>query len=192
MCFGVTFTVVFILLWPHLEDYRETLLAKISMMASVSGVFVGTYISLWLINQNRTRKIAESYFYRSQIIPIIFSTLQRVNEINEKINQKTNAYDKNHWRVLFTLYEDLITLINSNTSIPVDIRTGVNNLLISIYTPITISLDDSNPIRLNLSKYEDEVFAKKFFSTYTDEWIRKDLEKLKNEWSALYIAPPQD
>ncbi len=185
--FGGAFIAVVIFSLSLLEDSADTLLAKISMMASVCGVFLGTYIALWLINQNRTKRIEESYFYRIQIIPFISATLRKVNEINEKIadSKNKNTYNSNFWKIIFDNYEHLIALINSNTSIPAHIRTNVNILRIEIYLFITASLDKQESIMLSLSEYNDSVFNSKFFTTHTDEAIRTNLEKLNDEWSKI-------
>ena len=131
------FLLIVALLLPLLMGSNDTLFTKIGTMTSIGGVFLGTYIALWLINQNRTRRIEEAYFYKMQLLANLYSLLQDISIFFDDI-KKTNDEEKN-WdeinrrieigRKDFKNHALEIKSINSNEFIPANIKTSVNLLL---------------------------------------------------------------
>ena len=112
----------------------DTLLAKIGTISSIAGVFLGTFIAVWLINQNRARKIEERYFYKANLLlntsiilkgVINFLELLKNGTEEEKrekiVNKKEAATNR------FKIYGGNIKIINSNTLIPASTRMNIDN-----------------------------------------------------------------
>ena len=90
--FAIVFTAVAVcLLLPLLIANNDTLLAKTGTAASITGVFIGTYIATWLINQNRTKNITENYFYK---VGILTSTIEMLNGAILFIEKTKSEYTK--------------------------------------------------------------------------------------------------
>ena len=88
--FGGAFLFVVVFSWPLLVTDNDTLLTKIGTMTSISGMFLGTYIAVWLINQNRTRRIEENYFYKTSfladvegMLSTMYFLLRTIKEVRE-------------------------------------------------------------------------------------------------------------
>ena len=138
MFFGGAFVFVLIFSWPLLEASDDTLLAKIGTITSVGGVFLGTYIAVWLINQNRTKNIIENYFYKVSILTSTSEMLNGVILFIEETKSELRRHQIDEYRVeeypevvpkFFEYSKDLAEIINSNTLVPADIRTDIVSLL---------------------------------------------------------------
>ena len=132
-----TFLLIVVCSLPLLMGSNDTLLTKIGTMTSIGGVFLGTFIALWLINQNRTRRIGEAYFYKMQLLANLHSLLQEMSIFFDDIkmmNDKERNWNEVNRRMEigrkdFKNHVLEIKSINSNDFIPADIRTSVNLLL---------------------------------------------------------------
>ena len=136
--FGGVFAFVLACSWPLLEASDDTLLAKVGTMTSIGGVFLGTYIAIWLINQNRTKNIMENYFYKVSILTSTSEILNGVILFIEDTKSELRRHQIDEYRVeeypevvpkFFEYSKDLAEIINSNTLVPADIRTDVVSLL---------------------------------------------------------------
>ena len=135
--FGGVFSLVFVFSWSLLVASDDTLLAKIGTISSIAGVFLGTFIAVWLINQNRTRKIEERHFYKASLLlntsiilngVINFLELLKNGTEKEKIEKIVNKKEAATNR--FKIYGGNIKIINSNTLIPASIRGNVDIFLL--------------------------------------------------------------
>ena len=63
-------------------------------MTSIGGVFLGTYIAVWLINQNRTRKIEENYFYKVSVLASVQGILNAVFLFNLRLKDEMEKREK--------------------------------------------------------------------------------------------------
>ena len=66
--FSIVFLVVNLLLLSLWFDEEETYLSKTGTFTSITGVFLGTFIAIWLINQNRTKNIEENFFFKLEFL----------------------------------------------------------------------------------------------------------------------------
>ncbi|MEX2193313.1 MAG: hypothetical protein WD717_08075 [Nitrosarchaeum sp.] len=93
--FVMVFIVVLALLRPYFDADEDTLLAKVGTTTSITGVFLGTYIALWLIIQSKTKKIEENYFYKLNFLINVQGMLSSVQQMNFnlKIDEKFDTTD---------------------------------------------------------------------------------------------------
>ena len=155
--FGGAFLFVVVFSWSLLVTDNDTLLTKIGTMTSIGGMFLGTYIAVWLINQNRTRRIEENYFYKISFLAdmegvistmyLLFRAIEdaresekihdekttELQEQNVRIDEKTSTEIitelQEQGRIHFKYYIDQIKIINSNILIPVHTRAAVKILV---------------------------------------------------------------
>lgn len=117
-------------------------------MTSITGVFLGTYIALWLIIQNRSKKIEENFFYKISFLTNVQGMLHPIYQISFKIKIESE-HETNDIKSIQNIRQSLIEefdywktqleKINSNTSVPADIRTGVDMLIHQGIKPITFA-----------------------------------------------------
>ena len=190
--FGGAFAFVLVFSWPLLTVSSDALLTKIGTVTSIGGVFLGTYIAAWLINQNRTRRIEENYFYKVSLLVDMQSILHDVNHTLSKIK-----YEKAHEKMdahkivelqksgaeAFEYHKSQIEIINSNTFIPADIRAAVMLLveqgIKSITVPSGYSGVQEIVVRRTLLRHLNRVIDSKYFTKDRDEDVQKMLKEVK-------------
>ena len=190
--FGGVFSLVFVCSWSLLVASDDTLLAKIGTISSIVGVFLGTFIAVWLINQNRTRKIEERYFYKANLLfntsiilkgVIHFLELLKNGTEEEKrekiVNKKEAATNR------FKIYGGNIKIINSNTLIPASTRMNVDNFLLDgepSFVEHTASEDTFNAtVRDMLLCPLNRILAEDFFIDDTSKKIKGVLQIVKSD-----------
>lgn len=194
MMFACAFVIIYLTILFHLLPLLTEGNITIGTTISLVGVFIGTYIAMWLINQKRIKTIEENYFYKLEILLSIKSTLRTVDEFNNKVKNMTDTEKtetgnatQRLYGVLFSRYERLIISVNSNTFVPVNIRTGIEALLL-IYGVITASLNTPQvsfiALKSNLEIRRD-IFDSKYFTADNDELVQKRLKELKDELSKI-------
>ena len=190
IAFIVMYTTIFLL--PPLAGSDNTTGTIISLV----GVFIGTYIAIWLINQKHIKTIEENFFYKMQILLTINSTLRSMSRFNDRVEgtidmKKREAYnkDKYMYKDLFSRYEEYIILANSNTLVPVDTRNAITAMLLQIYGFIEVSLNEPQLSFIMMGKklptYQNTVFNSEYFTTDCDEQVQAQLKELKNRWSTI-------
>ena len=201
--FAIVFTAVAVcLLLPLLIANNDTLLAKTGTAASITGVFIGTYIATWLINQNRTKNITENYFYK---VGILTSTIEMLNGAILFIEKTKSEYTKHQideYHVeeypevvpkFFEYNKDLAEIINSNTLVPADTRTDVVSLL-QHGTNLIMEFSENQAIDSEIVQdmlhHLDEVFKSDYFMNDKSKKVQQGLEKVKqirNEIEQRYV-----
>ena len=153
MIFVMVFVVVLALLKPYWDAEDDTILTKVGTVTSITGVFLGTYIALWLIIQSRTKRIEENYFYKISFLTNVQGMLHSIQQMNFniKVEKKFGTKDvENMQNIQKSLYEEFeywknqLEKINSNTSVPADIRTRVDMLIHQGIKPISFANQDLN------------------------------------------------
>ena len=202
--FGFFFALVFVFSWTLLEANDDTLLAKIGTMTSVGGVFLGTYIAVWLINQNRRKAIKDNYFYKLELLTVVNVILRDVDEFNKELEmmaakqnikntEKITIHNQRKYtlEILVSQYEKLLTSINSNIPAPRDVKSKVNLLVFKIYSVIAADLKSSKQLPISFGPQlwvdQDELFNLPYFTTDHNEQIQKKLGEMKYRW--LDIKP---
>ena len=145
--FTIVFIITILLMKPFWDIGNDTILTKIGTMTSITGVFLGTYIALWLINQNRTKRIEENFYYKIAFLTKIQGILSAVYQIcfAVKVEVESETYGIDRIRNMvtssipdFEYWKGEIEKINSNNTIPAEIRSGVSMLLHQGIKPISI------------------------------------------------------
>ena len=203
LVFGFLFALVIALSWTLLEANDDTL-AKISTVTSVGGVCLGTYIAVWLINQNHRKAIKNNYFYKLELLTVVNVILRDVDEFNKKLEmmtakqsiknaEKITIHNQRKYalEILVSQYEKLLMSINSNIPAPRDIRSKVNLLIFKIYSAIAADLKNSKQLPISFGPQlwtdQDELFNLPYFTTDHSEQIQKKLREMKCRW--LNIKP---
>ena len=203
--FLAAFIVVAVyLLYPLLVMGEDTLLAKIGTTTSIIGVFLGTYIALWLVNQNHTRKIEENYFYKVSLLTHLERILLVVNVYDECIDSiRRKAGPESTSRGLLVWYsrnvedhQSRIEAINSNAFVPADIRASVESMMHAV-KPVRIS--EVNDVKTeplignNLLCPLDKVINSEYFTDDCSDGVRDSLKSVnqRRKDTERIIAPQQ-
>lgn len=134
--------VILFLLTQNLWFNTESILTKIGSAASIIGVFVGTFIAVWLINRDHIKRIAENNHYKvsllvnlvgiSNSVVMTLTFFQADRENQEENSRVVEAQIKN-----YEYWAHLIEQINTNIMVPAEIRTSVAHLLHQGIKPIS-------------------------------------------------------
>ena len=134
--FSGGFLILLILAGTLLVSSSDTILAKTGTLASITGVFLGTYIATWLSNQNRTRAITENFFYKTSLLIhtrlIVESILVVLSHIESlQANRIPDEFQK-LWKAEKKECEhniNRIAAINANMHVPAHTRGAVEVLI---------------------------------------------------------------
>jgi phosphoribulokinase len=111
-------------------------LSKLGVISSTLGVWIATYIAIWLINQNRVKSIEENHVYKIQLLTNLESTIHTIWAI--LFYAKTHSEEGDRDKLMDTIKQSAedfqywtsrINLINQNTHVPPKIRDLVNMLI---------------------------------------------------------------
>ena len=183
--------VVFVELWM---DEIESYLSKIGTFTSITGVFLGTFIASWLINQNRNKNIEENFYYKIEFLRNLHGILNAVFgmcfQIDVEIHQGTNDVKKieekrNQSIEEFRYWEGQINKINSNSYVPAYMRSQIALLLHQGIKPISNAVLD-----VELQRHQtqttvltplERIFGDSYFIDDSDKEIVDELKQC-NEW----------
>ena len=195
MVFVTVFIPVVIFVGCFLNTDEDTTLAEIGTMTSITGVFLGTFIAVWLVNRDHTRMIKEVFFHKTHVLECIESMLFDMNqfygksyednEIDNTKKTKILEYDRN---VIVIDHRQQIKIINSNVFIPIDIRFNVKSFLCQGITFIRFFSKPSGEEKQHLETafgFLDSVTDSKYFKDEKDKEIQTGLERVKNLKSQL-------
>ena len=190
--FGGAFLFVVVFSWPLLVTDNDILLTKIGTMTSISGMFLGTYIAVWLINQNRTRRIEENYFYKTSfladvegMLSTMYFLLQTIKEVrwDERTDDDKTAELQEHGRIHFKYYVDQIKIINSNVLIPSYIRAAVKLLMEQGNKSFVFDSGHSGVleelVKNTLMRPLNRIIDTKYFKKDQDKHVQKMLKDVK-------------
>ena len=202
------FVIAFIIMYWTVMHFLVLLLAEgnstISTTISLVGAFVGTYIAVWLHNQNHHKTIEDNYFYKLELLTVIDAIVENVIEFNTKfetiiarkdientIKIARCNHEKYIYRILFSQFDKLLASINSNMPAPVNVKSDVKLLIFKIHGAIITGLDDQSqqPISFGRQFWVDQqrLFNSSYFTADRDVQIQKKLKKMKGE--LLKIKP---
>ncbi len=199
MIFVMVFIIVLALLKPYWEISDDTIIAKVGTMTSITGVFLGTYIALWLIIQSKTKKIEENYFYKISFLANVQGMLGAIQQMNFnlKVKEKFGTTDvEKIEKIQKSLYEEFeywknqLEKNNSNTSVPADIRTRVDMLIHQGIKPITFANQDLNlqkkMVEGTLLNPLNRLIDSKYFTDDKDSRVKHYLKQVI-EWRDMII-----
>lgn len=199
MIFVMVFIIVLALLKPYLDTGEDSIITKVGTITSITGVFLGTYIALWLIIQSKTKKIEENYFYKiSFLVNVqgILSSIQQMNS-NLKIGEKLGTIDiEKIENIRKSLYDEFeywkkqLEKNNSNTSVSAGIRTQVDLFIHQGIKPISFANQDlklqkqmvENTLLDPLSRLIDS----KYFTADKDSQVKHYLKQVV-KWRNMII-----
>lgn len=194
MIFVMVFIVVLALLKPYWDTGEDTILAKVGTITSITGVFLGTYIALWLIIQSKTKKIEENFFYKISFLTNVQGMLHPIQQMsfNIKVEKKFGSKDvekiQNMRKSLYEEFEywkNQLEKINSNTSVPADIRTRVDMLIHQGIKPISFANQDlklqKKMVEKTLLNPLNSLIDSKYFTDDKDSQVKHYLKQVM-EW----------
>ncbi|MHB8545156.1 MAG: hypothetical protein ACYDAJ_00105 [Nitrosotalea sp.] len=174
-------------------------LSKLGVISSTLGVWIATYIAIWLINQNRVKNIEENHVYKIQLLTNLESTLHTI--WSTLFYAKTNFDDDSGDKLLtvikqstedFQYWTSRINLINQNTHVPPQIRDHVNMLIhqgIKAIGQPYMSIQDPDYLDRVLFLYLDNIIDSEYIiqSDETINHYRKMVKKLRIRLAGLII-----
>ena len=175
-------------------------LSKLGVMSSTLGVWIATYIAVWLLNQNRMKNIEENHIYKIQLLTNLESTLHTIRSVlyyAKTNNSETDANDKLTNIVKqsaddFQYWTSRINLINQNSSVPPKIRDSVNMLIHqaikAIYEPY-LSIKDPDFLNIVLFLELDSILDSSYMIQNDDSVNRvlKMVKKSRNDLANLFL-----
>ena len=187
--FGGAFAFVLAFSWPLLEAGNDTLLAKIGTMTSVGGVFLGAYVATLLVNQNRSRRIEENYFYKVSFLANAGAMVAMVigyidvgkREDDSWRKDKTSVKRMKENQDKFEYHVDKIEAINANALVPADIRAGVELLLRHGKNCFEQHGEETRRVMVQeyLLCYLNVVIDSKYFANDHDKEVRRRIKFVK-------------
>ena len=127
----------------------QTLLSKLGTASSITSIFVGTFIAIWLINRDRNRKLEENNNYKEWLLVniqgVIFAVQQSIyNYAAEHTLEKLLDIIKS-CESDFKYWQGLIEKINYNQFVPIKFRSLVAHFfhqgIKPLYSPSFVFLE---------------------------------------------------
>lgn len=121
--------IITLFLTLNLWFIEENMLSKLGTASSITGLFVGTFIAIWLINRDRNRKLEENNNYKEWLLVniqgVIFAVQQSISNYaaghtSEKLSEIIKSCESD-----FKYWQGLIEKINFNPLVPIKIRSSV-------------------------------------------------------------------
>jgi len=192
---GFVFVIsMFIELWT---DEIESYLSKIGTFTSITGVFLGTFIAAWLINQNRNKCIEENFFYKIEFLRNLHGILNAIYGMcfqikadaqlgNDDVKHITEV--RNQAIEEFRYWEGQINKINSNQYVPAYMRSQIILLLHQGIKPIANAVLDIELQRRQTQKTLldplERIFNDSYFIDDSDKEIIRELKEC-NKWKDM-------
>lgn len=191
-CFSITGAIAFVLtvdLWIG-EDSNLT---KMGTASSLTGVFLGTYIAIWLINRDRNKRLEENHVYKVSLLVNLQGIAYAVHQaIYQYSSKKEILDDKESYEKLtkalesqadtFKYWAHLIEQINTNTFVPAKIRTTVALLLHQgikpIYNP-EFALDGDSFLHVTFLGPISSIIESPYVKDDKDETVKHYLEGVR-------------
>ena len=185
---------MFIGLWM---DEIESYLSKIGTFTSITGVFLGTFIAAWLINQNRNKSIEENFFYKIEFLRNLHGILNAIFGMCFQIKAETHLGTNDVEKITevrkqaieeFRYWEGQINKINSNPHIPAYMRSQIALFLHQGIKPIANAVLDMELQRRHtqttLLTPLQRIFSDPYFVDESEEEIVHELKQC-NEWKDM-------
>lgn len=185
---------MFIELWM---SESESYLSKIGTFTSITGVFLGTFIAAWLINQNRNKSIEENFFYKIEFLRNLHGILNAIFGICFQIKGETNQGTNNVEKITevrkqaieeFRYWEGQINKINSNHHVPAYMRSQIALLLHQGIKPIANAVLDMelqrHQTQTTLLTPLERIFSDPYFVDDSDKEIIHELKEC-NKWKDM-------
>ena len=180
---------------PPLVDSDNTIGTTISL----AGVFIGTYIAVWLHNQNHHKTAESNYFYKIEFLSVINAIVRDVLEFNTKIETIMAGKDienaikierckqeKYAYRILFSQYDTLLVSINADIPAPTNVKSDIILLIFKMRSAITVGLDDKNQKPIDFKgqiwKEQHDLFSLPYFTADRDKSVQQKLKERKDKW----------
>jgi len=188
---GLVMVVYICTIWNNNHDSD---LSKLGVIASVLGLWIATYIAIWLINQNRKKNIEENYVYKIQLLTNLESALHSI--WNVLFYAKSNSVDETNDKLRtvikqseedFQYWTSRINLANQNTYVPPKIRDLVSMLIHqgvkAIYDP-NMAIEYPDFLDRVVFLYLDKIIDSKYMAQ-SDETVDHFLNMVKESRNSL-------
>lgn len=144
--------MIVLLLTLNLWIVEEGMLSKLGIASSITGLFVGTFIAIWLINRDRNRKLEENNNYKEGLLVNLQGVILAVQQ--SIFNYAAGSAPEDLSRIIksceedFKYWQGLIEKINFNPFVPIKIRSSVAHFfhqgIKPLYSPSFVFLKDDN------------------------------------------------
>ena len=167
---------------------EEPLISKVGTGTSIIGVFLGTFIAIWLVNRDRIKNVEEQHVYKVDLLhnlsSLVISVQQGLfhaktsgnspSEIMEFADNKINDYK--YWA-------NLILDVNNNVHVPPKIRDSVSMFLregIKPLTSIMTASQDSTFVDTTFLERLDRIIDSDFLSKDNDDSVKHFLKTVRD------------
>jgi hypothetical protein len=182
--------IIFSFMW---NDF-DTNLTKLGSISAVSGIFLATYMALWIMNRDRIKSIEENAVYKVSLLhdlsslthaiiqPLLSQKIKRKKDPEEIITPKLNEQKLFEAHIEeFKYWASRIQAINSNTYVPPLVRDTVSMLLHQgikpiVYPDFSLSKDFVNDTFL---RFLDKIIFSEYISLDKDPSVRNFLNNVK-------------
>jgi len=198
---GIIFMLAFFFIISSFVDLwiddKESYLSKMGTFTSITGVFLGTFIAAWLINQNRNKSIEENFFYKIEflrnlhgilnaIFGMCFQIKGEIQQGSEDVKKITTVRQQSIEE--FQYWEGQINKINSNPHVPAYMRSRISLLLHQGIKPIANAVMDielqRRQTQVTLLNPLERIFNDPYFVDESDDEIIHELEEC-NKWKDM-------
>lgn len=128
MMFSVGAFVTLLFTW-NLWLESDSMLTKLGSASSITGVFVGTFIAIWLINRDRNKRLEENHDYKVWLLANLQGVILAVHAsiFNYAAGKKNDDLVRiiNSCKDDFDYWKGQIEKINFNPMVPIKIRSTV-------------------------------------------------------------------
>ena len=141
-----------LLLTLNLWVMEEDMLSKLGTASSITGLFVVTFIAIWLISRDRNRKLDENNNYKEWLLVNLQGVILAVQQ--SIFNYAAGQTPEDLSRIIksceddFNYWKGLIEKINFNPFVPIKIRSSVAHFfhqgIKPLYSPSFVFLKDDN------------------------------------------------
>ena len=167
---------------------EQPLISKVGTGTSIMGVFLGTFIAIWLMNRDRIKKIEEQHVYKVDILhnlsSLVISVQQGLfhaktsgNTPTEIVKFADNKIDD------YKYWGNLILGVNNNDRIPPKIRDSVRLFLQQGIKPLTSIMTASNDTKFVETTFLeplDRIIDSDFLTKDNDDSVKHFLKTIKH------------
>lgn len=197
--------IVTLILTLNLWFAEEDMLSKLGTASSITGLLVGTFIAIWLINRDRNKKLEENNNYKEWLLVnlqgVIFAVQQSI------FNYATGSTGDELSRIIksceddFNYWKGLIEKINFNPQVPIKIRSSVamffHQGIKPLYSPSFVFLkDDDSYLKNTFLNLLDRIVHTPYIQNDKDEEIQRLLkmvdESIQLVKDAAALTPKRD
>lgn len=193
LCFVVAGFIFIITSYSLWSNFQDSTLSKIGTGTSLTGVFLGTFIAVWLINRDHTKNIEEQQVYKVDVLHnldgIVLAVQQGLHAAITRVDtadaiQKTVNYQIDEYKY----WANLIRNANTNSYIPPTVRIAMELFLREGIKPLTsvwTASKDKEFVNTTMLNRLNQFIDSDFVSKDNDKSVQHYLENVQKSRNLL-------